>query len=170
MLQLGKRFLIYYQGFLFSILQIINNNMSNENITTKMKTFKMSDVSTHGEFADTQWIVIEGKVIDVTKYQKEHPGGRDILLENAGKDATEVFENTGHSDEAKDQLQKFIIGVIEGMENIEPKVLKKVGKNEHGVSGVVAGSSGAANNGINYLLMLTIPIVIAIIIYFYFAK
>lgn len=115
-------------------------------------------------------VVIEGKVIDVTKYQREHPGGKDILLENAGKDATEVFENTGHSDEAKDQLQKFIIGVIEGMENIEQKVLKKVGKSEHGVSGGSLGGSSGGANASNFFLFLTVPIAVAIIIYFYFAK
>lgn len=41
----------------FHVLETLNNNknMSNESITSKMKTFKMSDVATHGEFADTQW-------------------------------------------------------------------------------------------------------------------
>lgn len=49
-------------------------------------------------------------VYDVTKYLDDHPGGKDILLEVAGTNATEAFEEVGHSDEAREQLQPYYIG------------------------------------------------------------
>ena len=51
-------------------------------------------------------------VYDVTKYMDDHPGGKDILLEVAGTDATEAFEEVGHSDEAREQLEPFHIGAL----------------------------------------------------------
>lgn len=38
------------------------------------------------------WISLNGKVFDITNYLDFHPGGREILVENAGKDATLVFQ------------------------------------------------------------------------------
>jgi hypothetical protein len=35
------------------------------------------------------------------------------LLEQAGQDATESFDEIGHSDDAKDQLAKYYIGDVE---------------------------------------------------------
>jgi L-lactate dehydrogenase (cytochrome) len=44
------------------------------------------------------WIVIEGSVFDVSEFMKRHPGGRWIILAQAGKDATEAFKKTIHSE------------------------------------------------------------------------
>ena len=49
-------------------------------------------------------------VYDVTKYLEDHPGGGQVLVECAGTDATEAFEEIGHSDEARDDLEKFYVG------------------------------------------------------------
>lgn len=46
----------------------------------------------------------------MTKYLEDHPGGNAILLEVAGTDATEAFEEVGHSDEAREQLEPFYVG------------------------------------------------------------
>lgn len=42
----------------------------------------------------------------------QHPGGHDILLENAGRDVTLAFRGTGHSQEAIDALKPFLIGYL----------------------------------------------------------
>ncbi len=42
--------------------------------------------------AEDCWVVIKRQVYDITKFLDEHPGGKDIILEYAGKDATEAFE------------------------------------------------------------------------------
>ena len=38
------------------------------------------------------WVAIKGKVIDVTGFLKDHPGGMKTLLKQGGKESTEVFE------------------------------------------------------------------------------
>ena len=46
----------------------------------------------------------------MTKYLEDHPGGPDILLEVAGTDATEAFEDIGHSDDAREAMEHLYIG------------------------------------------------------------
>ena len=59
------------------------------------------------------WVVIHGKVYDVTPFMNEHPGGADILLDAAGKDATGDFEDTGHSQDARKLLKKYEVGAVD---------------------------------------------------------
>ena len=47
---------------------------------------------------------------DVTKYLDDHPGGAEVLLDVAGQDADEFFEDIGHSREAREELAKHFIG------------------------------------------------------------
>lgn len=42
----------------------------------------------------------------------QHPGGEEVLLEQAGKDATEEFEDVGHSSDAREVMEKYKIGEI----------------------------------------------------------
>jgi len=57
----------------------------------------------HNQLGDI-WLVLHNKVYDVTKYLQDHPGGDAILMEVAGTDATEGFEEVGHSLEANEEL------------------------------------------------------------------
>ncbi|CAN0152813.1 unnamed protein product, partial [Phaeothamnion confervicola] len=52
------------------------------------------------------------KVYDVTSYLEDHPGGSEVMLEVAGEDATDMFEDIGHSSEARTTMKKFLIGVL----------------------------------------------------------
>jgi cytochrome b involved in lipid metabolism len=49
-------------------------------------------------------------VCDITKYLNDHPGGAEIMLEFAGKNADDMFEDIGHSAEARETLKGLIIG------------------------------------------------------------
>ncbi len=40
----------------------------------------------------------------------QHPGGEEILIENAGIDATENFEDVGHSSDAREMLHDYFLG------------------------------------------------------------
>jgi cytochrome b involved in lipid metabolism len=51
------------------------------------------------------------KVYDVTKYLDDHPGGAEVMLDVAGADADEFFEDIGHSKEARAELKKHLIGI-----------------------------------------------------------
>ncbi|OAA54226.1 acyl-CoA dehydrogenase [Cordyceps fumosorosea ARSEF 2679] len=54
------------------------------------KTFTVSDVATHNK-ADNLYIIVDGDVYDVTKFQDDHPGGKKILQRVGGKDASKQF-------------------------------------------------------------------------------
>eukprot|EP00662_Eupelagonemidae_sp_cell21_P033435 gene33435-23995_t len=41
---------------------------------------------------DSCWVVVRGRVLDCSSYLGHHPGGAEILLRHAGRDATEAFE------------------------------------------------------------------------------
>ena len=47
---------------------------------------------------------------DVTKYLDDHPGGAEVMLDVAGQNADEFFEDIGHSKEAREELKKYYIG------------------------------------------------------------
>ncbi|TNN68757.1 Cytochrome b5 [Liparis tanakae] len=57
-----------------------------------VKYFRLSEVEEQNTFKST-WIVINNKVYDVTRFLEEHPGGEEVLREQAGGDATESFED-----------------------------------------------------------------------------
>ena len=84
--------------------------------STRMMT--MDEVAKHGSKEDC-WLLIEGKVYDVTAYVGSgfHPGKEAILM-GCGKDATEIFNNRpngsgSHSAKARGFLQKYYIGELE---------------------------------------------------------
>eukprot|EP00887_Chlorella_sp_A99_P002023 scaffold18.g2023.t1 len=54
------------------------------------------------------------QVYDVTQFLDEHPGGYDIVVSNAGKDATEDFDEIGHSKTANEMLAQYLIGDFAG--------------------------------------------------------
>lgn len=47
---------------------------------------------------------------DITKYLDDHPGGAEVMLDVAGQNADEFFEDIGHSKEARNELKKYLIG------------------------------------------------------------
>jgi hypothetical protein len=52
--------------------------------------YTIADVAEHTE-KDDCWVVIRGKVYDVSSWLASHPGGPSILLKLAGGDATDMF-------------------------------------------------------------------------------
>lgn len=53
-------------------------------------------------------------VYDVSSYLDDHPGGKEVLLQVSGGDATEDFDFVGHSEDAKETLFGFEIGLLAG--------------------------------------------------------
>jgi cytochrome b involved in lipid metabolism len=57
------------------------------------------------------WLVVNNQVYDVSNFT-DHPGGVEIFKSNKGKDATEDFNKAGHSDEAKKDMEKYLVGKL----------------------------------------------------------
>ncbi|KAF7775784.1 hypothetical protein Agabi119p4_4177 [Agaricus bisporus var. burnettii] len=97
---------------------------------------------------DSLYVLLHKKVYNVTKFIDEHPGGDEVILAEAGQDATEAFEDVGHSDEARALLPGMFIGDFE--EGSELKI--KSGAAEAQAKRV----AGAVEQGSN--LMYFIPL------------
>ena len=67
--------------------QIATANGSSREKRTAVKFIPYAEVQGHTT-ANSCWVIIDGKVYDVTGILDTHPGGRSVLLKNAGKDAT----------------------------------------------------------------------------------
>ncbi|KAL2842863.1 hypothetical protein BJX68DRAFT_278185 [Aspergillus pseudodeflectus] len=83
-----------------------------------MSTYTLEQVKAHCK-PDDVWIILHNKVYDVTKYLEDHPGGAAVLIEVAGTDATQAFEDIGHSDEAREQLEPYYIGDLPDTEHAD---------------------------------------------------
>ncbi|CAG8505013.1 13076_t:CDS:1 [Ambispora gerdemannii] len=56
-----------------------------------MKLISAQEVEKHNKKEDC-WVIIHGKVYDLTAFLPEHPGGQNVILKQAGKDATAAFD------------------------------------------------------------------------------
>ncbi|KAH6770194.1 hypothetical protein C2S52_014997 [Perilla frutescens var. hirtella] len=83
------------------------------------KVFTHSEVSAHNTSQDC-WLIINAKVYDVTSFLNDHPGGDEVLLGTAGKDASEEFEDVGHGSAARLMLDEFYVG------EMDPSIKSKV--------------------------------------------
>uniref|UniRef100_A0A224XZZ2 Cytochrome b5 n=1 Tax=Panstrongylus lignarius TaxID=156445 RepID=A0A224XZZ2_9HEMI len=129
--------------------------MSNE-----QKIFRLEEVKKHREIKDV-WIAIHNSVYNVSDFLNEHPGGEEVLLEQAGRDATEAFEDVGHSTDARDMMSKYKIGEL--AEEDRTTVGTKGGIWEDGTTG-----SPSANSSWKAWLLPVVIGIVATIIYRYF--
>lgn len=74
--------------------------------------YPWEEIRKHREVGDC-WVVIEGRVYDVSEFMCRHPGGRWIILEQGGKDATAAFLHTVHSEVAFEQMHMLYLGDLE---------------------------------------------------------
>ncbi|CAD5233330.1 unnamed protein product [Bursaphelenchus xylophilus] len=75
------------------------------------RKFTRAEVAKHNTNKDV-WMIIGNKVFDVTKFLDEHPGGCEVLLEKAGEDRTEAFEDIGHSSDARTLREDYLVGEV----------------------------------------------------------
>ena len=54
--------------------------------------FTMAEVAKHGTREDC-WVILDGRAYDITRFIDKHPGGVGPIVNMAGKDATDVFDN-----------------------------------------------------------------------------
>ncbi|KAL0414092.1 UNVERIFIED_CONTAM: cytochrome, seed isoform [Sesamum radiatum] len=85
------------------------------------KVFTHSQVSAHNTSEDC-WVIINAKVYNVTNYLNDHPGGDEVLLAAAGKDASEEFEDVGHGSAPRLMLDEFYVGEIDPSIELATKI------------------------------------------------
>ncbi|CAE7377582.1 Cyb5b [Symbiodinium sp. KB8] len=101
------------------------------------KQYRLEEVAEHNTESDC-WVIVHGKVYDVTAFLDEHPGGPEYLIDSSGdKDATEGFEDYGHSKTARNMLKEYYLG------DVHPDDMDKLKATSSGSSG--AGKAGADN-------------------------
>jgi alkylation response protein AidB-like acyl-CoA dehydrogenase/predicted heme/steroid binding protein len=79
-----------------------------------MKSIPLSEFqSNNGQNNKPLWISIDGIVMDITKFASFHPGGRAILDQVAGKDASQAFRLYHAPRILEKYKDKFTIGVLQ---------------------------------------------------------
>uniref|UniRef100_A0A336LQE5 Cytochrome b5 n=2 Tax=Culicoides sonorensis TaxID=179676 RepID=A0A336LQE5_CULSO len=125
------------------------------------KLFTLAEVAQHNTNRST-WLCIHNNVYDVTEFLNEHPGGEEVLLEQAGKEATEAFEDVGHSTDARDLMKKYKVGELVESER---KVIPEKAQPDW---------SSADNNNENsfksWLLPLLLGVLATVVYRFYFVQ
>jgi len=97
-------------------------------ISSAYPSYSLEDLRKHDREEDA-WIAIEGQVYDVTTFLEEHPGGKEIMLEYLGKDATEVFTSEAvhaHGKTAFTMLTRYNIGLLK-----DHKVVNRTTENKY---------------------------------------
>lgn len=72
--------------------------------------YTAAEVAEH-KTLDDLWVIIDGKVYNLTPYVTPHPGGNDIG-KHAGGDASEGFHGLQHPEHVQDTVKKYIIGKL----------------------------------------------------------
>ncbi|KAH9947340.1 Oxidoreductase, molybdopterin-binding domain-containing protein [Amylocystis lapponica] len=86
------------------------------------KTFSLEEIAKHDK-QDDAWLILDGKVYDVTSVLSWHPGGANAILSYAGKatvDATNEYKGI-HDNYANSKRDKCLIGALskEGLQAME---------------------------------------------------
>lgn len=89
-------------------------------MSKRIHIYTASDVIQHNSESSC-WVTYRGKVLDVTNFLMDHPGGEELILKHAGKDVEDAMkdaEEHEHSDSAYEMLDEFLIGRLGAGENV----------------------------------------------------
>jgi len=120
---------------------------------TTATTFSLEEVAKHNTEEDC-WLVVKDekgqrRVYNPTKYLDDHPGGGQLLVDVAGTDCTEEFEDVGHSEDAVADLKKWEIGVLE--------------ESDEDITAAKKKDTDASNGGFSINSTYVVPVVIAVL-------
>jgi cytochrome b5 len=102
--------------------------------------------------------IIDNYVYDVSKFLDEHPGGHEVLVNVVGKDATEDFEDIGHSLDAKDLMKKFRIGELVA----EQRSGRDASKRQ--VNWSASGAAGGEDEAVSFINSWKFPVVLGLLV------
>jgi cytochrome b involved in lipid metabolism len=92
--------------------------VSNSSLRASLLDVPMTaeEVARHSS-SDDAWMVLHGHVLDVTHWANQHPGGAKLILDNAGKDATRIFDAMHKTKGGFELVDKFKVpklGMLQG--------------------------------------------------------
>ncbi|XP_055931483.1 cytochrome b5-like [Argiope bruennichi] len=125
---------------------------------SETKTFTLEEIAEHQD-KKSVWILIHGNVYDVTKFLEEHPGGEEVLLDQAGKNATEAFEDIGHSTDARELMKQYRIGEL--CEEDKKKIVEIEEKNHWPIN------ANDDSSWKNWLIPITVAVLASLLYRFY---
>ncbi|RLN92825.1 hypothetical protein BBJ28_00011738, partial [Nothophytophthora sp. Chile5] len=102
------------------------------------------------------------KVYDVTAFLDDHPGGPEIMVDVAGQDATDEFEDIGHSNDARAQLKEFQIGKIKGDVKQEAAAKSAGGKWQAGKTSASGRQDVSGQNGPLFAVLAAVVAIAAL--------
>jgi cytochrome b involved in lipid metabolism len=109
---------IFAAGFVFQKNQKqqvnqIPSQTSKTSATSTNMMLSMAELAKHNS-ASSCWLLISGKIYDVTSYMDQHPGGSGTIISHCGQDATVAYDTKDrgrpHSSQATDMLSSYYIG------------------------------------------------------------
>jgi cytochrome b involved in lipid metabolism len=81
--------------------------------SSSVPRFTAAEIATHSTTSSC-WLVVDGRVYDVTTYLRSHPGGSRTITPWCGKESTVAFATEDgrgeHSTDAYAQLDRYVIG------------------------------------------------------------
>ena len=80
----------------------------------KRTSYDASEVALHNDEENGYWMIIDGRVYDLTEFAHLHPGGLKIIREYTGMDATQAYQKILHhsNPEINSMLGMYEIGVV----------------------------------------------------------
>ncbi len=80
----------------------------------KRTSYDASEVALHNDEENGYWMIIDGRVYDLTEFAHLHPGGLKIIREYTGMDATHAYQMVLHhaNPEINSMLGMYEIGVV----------------------------------------------------------
>ena len=108
---------------MFEIMQM-KQDIAEDNTTTMateaylghvedyIRVYTWDEVEKHNEENDC-WVIYDNRVYDISTFIYDHPAGPAYLLDLAGCDITNEYDEVGHSKFASTQLWKYYIGEVD---------------------------------------------------------
>jgi len=93
---------------------------------------------------------------------EEHPGGEEVLLEQAGKDGTESFEDVGHSTDARNMMKEYLVGELNDED--------KTGSKEGSAPKWVDSNNDNSSSWKTWLVPMALALTASLIFRFFFIK
>jgi cytochrome b involved in lipid metabolism len=83
-----------------------------EEVDSKGVTYYSKEAVAKHNKPDDIWIIVDGKVFDVTPYVDKHMGGEEAITRYAGQDNTAPFHGDQHPLKVREVLDEFYIGRV----------------------------------------------------------